>query len=123
MESMQILKVLNKSAEVAPVTRLKPLKVAILTQRHTHMKRFCSIGSIALLITSLLSFPLMSQAAAGTKQILMFLKSLASLKRNGKESFDLTNQLIEEGQEAGSPSSRYFTRAINILTLLWEPLA
>jgi hypothetical protein len=83
------------------------------------MKRFLALlVLIALLITSLLSFPLMSQAAAGTTNF--DVSEIFSIPgdEDGKQSFDLTNQLIEEGKEAGSPAAAILLRVINILTLL-----
>lgn len=106
------------------------------------MKRFIAFLLLScLLLTSLLALPFLAKAdpittdpatadpAPETFQLKDVKKPSGASNfdvseifsvqdQSGKNTFDLTNQLITEGQEAGSPVAAILLRAINILSLL-----
>ena len=99
------------------------------------MKRFIAFLLLScLLLTSLLALPFLAKAdpitpvettqpkpadkASGISSFNVSEILSVDPDKNGKNGFDLTNQLIAEGQEAGSPAAAILLRAINILSLL-----
>lgn len=99
------------------------------------MKRFIAFLLLScLILTSLLALPFLAKAdpittdtettqpkeASKPSRASNFdVSEIFSVQdQSGQNTFDITNQLITEGQEAGSPVAAILLRAINILSLL-----